>query len=157
MLINLQPHVQILFQHSALFAMSSTIIRRVAKKVAELLLARLNQKVTFLWIPAHTEVYGNELKVTRETATFLSILDVPMLTFDLKKCIKSGLFALWQRKWQSTSPNNKLQQIKHSIDPRMTAAEMMWSSSACAMHILSTKLRLHCVLCVALCSAFTIA
>jgi len=78
-----------------------------------------NKQVSFLWIPSHVGIQGNEAadRLAKE-ALLLERPRVSKIPFpDLKSKIRKHVREEWRRSW-SRDTNNKLRQIKTDLAPR---------------------------------------
>ena len=75
------------------------------------------RQLTFLWIPSHVGIHGNELADTLAKFALHRdvIVDVKLPFRDLRPLVTSYVTGLWRSDWENDS-TNKLQQIGSSVD-----------------------------------------
>lgn len=72
-------------------------------------------KVTFLWVPGHVGLLGNE-RADAEAKNPESSLLTPLTFSDAKKLIKREVWDKYQDEWYKTE-NNKLRKVKDTVKP----------------------------------------
>ena len=80
-------------------------------------------KVTFLWIPGHSGIRGNEQADyhAKQALLLTQISDIPFDSTSMKTSVRFHCQALWQRTWNDVGAQSHLHPIKPVIGS--------WSSS----------------------------
>lgn len=107
---------------SCLEAIQGNSRRGLVVEIRELLqdlLAR-NIRVTLCWIPSHVGIVGNELvdKVAKDATQKMNISTQTIPVSDVTAHVKLKIYHKWKEKWASLTNNQKLKEIRPSLDIR---------------------------------------
>ena len=126
---------------SALEALKSYTHRNYLVQQIKLQLNRLQKigkSIEICWIPAHVGILGNEkADAAAKSAIGCSIYDIHLPYKDYVTALKQQIKTKWQSQWSEVPDNNKLRQIKPSVE--------LWQSSIQndrQTEVLLTRLRL---------------
>uniref|UniRef100_A0A2S2NNA3 RNase H type-1 domain-containing protein n=1 Tax=Schizaphis graminum TaxID=13262 RepID=A0A2S2NNA3_SCHGA len=103
---------------SALISISNPYSKNELVQHIQKLISTSNKTFSFMWVPSHVGIYGNERadKSANEATLPHNALKINLTTSsELLDIINTKISDTWQTKWTSVPLSNKLRNIKPSI------------------------------------------